>query len=193
MAVVCEGLLTSHYSAARGVLVTTNLVILNHAQVKRTIPKLAPSNLSYRTTPTGGLCFDKFNVHQSVTWWVFSEIRARAHDTQVTRPWSLPRDDRNYTQLPNGLDIEILVDDILVASSSPDFFIRFVVWKYCSRSGYRSTKFFTKVPVKSRPRHLIVFKNLKTFWQSLQNFLSNRSRQPKAFPATTEVVFHVFF
>ncbi|GFV19490.1 hypothetical protein TNCV_3664221 [Trichonephila clavipes] len=45
--------LTSHCSATRG-LWATDLVILNHGQVTRMTPELAPQSPNYHTTPTGG-------------------------------------------------------------------------------------------------------------------------------------------
>ncbi|GFV77003.1 hypothetical protein TNCV_690731 [Trichonephila clavipes] len=46
-------LLTSHCLATRGLLATDH-VILNHGQVTRTTPELAPPSPNYHTTPTGG-------------------------------------------------------------------------------------------------------------------------------------------
>ncbi|GFW67574.1 hypothetical protein TNCV_3392451 [Trichonephila clavipes] len=49
-----------HYSATRA------FVILNHGQVTRRTPELAPSLLT--SIPTGGrLSFDRFNVHRPPT------------------------------------------------------------------------------------------------------------------------------
>ncbi|GFS87940.1 hypothetical protein TNCV_3426901 [Trichonephila clavipes] len=49
--IVCEGILTSHCSATRG-LSATDLVNLNHGQVTGTTPELKLSLIT--TTPTGG-------------------------------------------------------------------------------------------------------------------------------------------
>ncbi|GFU08587.1 hypothetical protein TNCV_3337291 [Trichonephila clavipes] len=59
---VSEGILTSHSSATRGLLVT-NLVILNHVQVTH----LSWQSPLQATILTGGrLSFDRFNVHRSL-------------------------------------------------------------------------------------------------------------------------------
>ncbi|GFU89629.1 hypothetical protein TNCV_4599421 [Trichonephila clavipes] len=49
---VSELILTSHCSAARGLLATDH-VILNHGQVTWTTPELAPPSPNYHTTPMG--------------------------------------------------------------------------------------------------------------------------------------------
>ncbi|GFW88067.1 uncharacterized protein TNCV_217391 [Trichonephila clavipes] len=48
-----DGILTSHCSVTRGLLVTDR-VILNHSQVMWTTPELAPPSPNYHTIPTGG-------------------------------------------------------------------------------------------------------------------------------------------
>ncbi|GFV30562.1 uncharacterized protein TNCV_41871 [Trichonephila clavipes] len=65
-------MLTSQCSATRRLL-ATDLVILNHGQVTRMTPKLAPSLLtttSHQWEDVSAL--DIFNVHRSLTRWVFS-------------------------------------------------------------------------------------------------------------------------
>ncbi|GFU91501.1 hypothetical protein TNCV_2542691 [Trichonephila clavipes] len=60
----CRGNQPERGNATRGLL-ATDLVILNHGQVTKTTPKLAPSSPNFRTIPTGGrLSIDRFNVHQ---------------------------------------------------------------------------------------------------------------------------------
>ncbi|GFT51496.1 hypothetical protein TNCV_51191 [Trichonephila clavipes] len=54
-----DRILTSHCSAARGLL-TTDHVILNHGQVTWMTPELAPLSPNYHTTPTG----KRFNSQQ---------------------------------------------------------------------------------------------------------------------------------
>ncbi|GFW34457.1 hypothetical protein TNCV_500751 [Trichonephila clavipes] len=50
-----------------------DLVILNHGQVTRTTPKIAPLSPHFHTTPVGGrLRFYRFNGHHPPTWRVFS-------------------------------------------------------------------------------------------------------------------------
>ncbi|GFU98012.1 uncharacterized protein TNCV_232891 [Trichonephila clavipes] len=59
-------------TATRGLL-ATDLVIVNHGQVTRTTPELAPPLLT--TTPhkrEDVWALDRFNVHRSPTWRVFS-------------------------------------------------------------------------------------------------------------------------
>ncbi|GFV38824.1 uncharacterized protein TNCV_1004661 [Trichonephila clavipes] len=67
-----EGRLTSHCSAARGLLATDH-VILNHGQVTWTTPELAPPLLT--TTPhqrEDVSALDRFSVHRCPTRRVFS-------------------------------------------------------------------------------------------------------------------------
>ncbi|GFS61264.1 hypothetical protein TNCV_3104961 [Trichonephila clavipes] len=72
MLVVSEGILTPHCLATRGLL-TTGVVILNHRQVTRTTPELAPFSPNYHTTPTGGP-LDRFNGLHCFSRRVFSGI-----------------------------------------------------------------------------------------------------------------------
>ncbi|GFV39083.1 hypothetical protein TNCV_4339711 [Trichonephila clavipes] len=54
----------SDYSATRGRL-GTDIVALNHDQVMRTTPELAPPSRNFHIKPTGEpLSLDIFNVHQ---------------------------------------------------------------------------------------------------------------------------------
>ncbi|GFV56507.1 hypothetical protein TNCV_2276451 [Trichonephila clavipes] len=73
-------------------LLATNLVTLNHGQVTKTIPELAPNSPNFHTKPTGGhLSLDIFNVHQPPlqrglmgpeTRWVFSGTRLELRTRQ---------------------------------------------------------------------------------------------------------------
>ncbi|GFT33828.1 hypothetical protein TNCV_4383341 [Trichonephila clavipes] len=59
--------------ATRGLL-ATDLVILNHDQLKRTTPELEPPSPNYHTAPMRRLLsLDRFNVHQ----WVFVGTRLK--------------------------------------------------------------------------------------------------------------------
>ncbi|GFW51726.1 hypothetical protein TNCV_1186581 [Trichonephila clavipes] len=72
--VVSDSILTSLYSATRGLL-EMDLVIKNHSQGKRMTPEPAPPLLT--STPMGGrLSFDIFNENRpSSAWRVFSGTR----------------------------------------------------------------------------------------------------------------------
>ncbi|GFW50244.1 hypothetical protein TNCV_4696621 [Trichonephila clavipes] len=86
LATVSEGILTSHCSATRGVL-AMHLVILNHGQVTRTTPELAPPLLT--TTPTFELLVDLTCI--APLYGGSSAVWARTHGTPVTSslPWPL--------------------------------------------------------------------------------------------------------
>ncbi|GFT06470.1 uncharacterized protein TNCV_3356031 [Trichonephila clavipes] len=73
-------------------LLTTDHVILNHGQVTRTTPELAPPSPNYHTTPTGGrLSNERFNVHRCPTQRDFSgtrlELMTRWPRVRYLDPW----------------------------------------------------------------------------------------------------------
>ncbi|GFU39570.1 uncharacterized protein TNCV_386601 [Trichonephila clavipes] len=87
---------SSAYVATRGLL-ATDLVILNHGQVTRTTPELAPPLLT--TTPQQRedvSALDRFNVHRSLTRWILS-------GTVLELVTSQPRSDTLTTRLPRPL------------------------------------------------------------------------------------------
>ncbi|GFT53496.1 hypothetical protein TNCV_3324781 [Trichonephila clavipes] len=82
-------------SATRGLLATV-LVILNHGQVTRTAPELAPTSPNYHITPTGGLkSSPQIHLHRPLSQRVFSGT-----GLEVT---SQPRSDTLTTRLPRPL------------------------------------------------------------------------------------------
>ncbi|GFU31819.1 uncharacterized protein TNCV_1176801 [Trichonephila clavipes] len=92
-----ELILTSHYSATRGLLATDH-VILNHGQVTWTTPELAPPLLT--TTPhqrEDVSALDRFNVHRCPTRRVFS-------GTGIELMTCLPWLDTLTTGLPQPLN-----------------------------------------------------------------------------------------
>ncbi|GFW74032.1 hypothetical protein TNCV_545561 [Trichonephila clavipes] len=63
----CYQILTLELMYATRGLLATDLVILNHGQVTRMTPELAPTSPNSHTTPAGGrLSPDRFNVYQPV-------------------------------------------------------------------------------------------------------------------------------
>ncbi|GFU98039.1 zinc finger protein 227 [Trichonephila clavipes] len=67
----------SHYLATRGFL-STDLVLLNHGQVKRMPSEMAPLSPNFHTTPMGGrLSLDRFNRHRSPLHGGSSAVRHR--------------------------------------------------------------------------------------------------------------------
>ncbi|GFX83830.1 hypothetical protein TNCV_350941 [Trichonephila clavipes] len=84
---VSEGRLTSHCSATRGLL-ATDLVILNHGQVTRMTPKLAPPLLttiphqrgrSYGSKPPGAKSIKRRyeTLRKNATKRIFPEVASR--------------------------------------------------------------------------------------------------------------------
>ncbi|PRD26678.1 UNVERIFIED_CONTAM: hypothetical protein NCL1_37508 [Trichonephila clavipes] len=70
--VMAEWILTSHCSAARGLLLTDH-VILNHGQVTWTTPELSPPLLTTRPHQRDDIsALDRFSVHRYPTRRVFS-------------------------------------------------------------------------------------------------------------------------
>ncbi|GFS91179.1 hypothetical protein TNCV_2215081 [Trichonephila clavipes] len=85
--------MTDTHCSATIWFLTTDLVTLNHGQVTRTTPKLAPSSPNFHTTLTEGrLSIDRINVH-----WiplVGQSSAARSHDIShksVTLTTGLPQ------------------------------------------------------------------------------------------------------
>ncbi|GFS76387.1 uncharacterized protein TNCV_1620291 [Trichonephila clavipes] len=89
-----RGIVYGVAGATRGLL-ATDLVIMNNGQVTRMAPELPPPLLT--STPhqrEDVLALDRFNVHRSFTWRVFSgtrvELRTRQHES-ITLTTRLPQ------------------------------------------------------------------------------------------------------
>ncbi|GFU26024.1 uncharacterized protein TNCV_5105091 [Trichonephila clavipes] len=92
MKILVSEVLTSHCSAARGLLATDH-VVLNHSQVTWTTPELTPPLLT--TTPhqwEDVSALDRFSVHRCPTRWVFSgtglELVTKPATIRYLYPWA---------------------------------------------------------------------------------------------------------